>query len=98
MGTLEIETNDGSRDISAYNHLLSDDWLKQIQDVDLVICALPMTEVAEVIPKIAEADLLVVDLSGVTSNMSPLQLAGLAEYPDQFIDEKKFYRCHLLPF
>ena len=43
---------------------------------------------AEVVPKIAEADLLVVDLSGVTSNMSPLQLAGLAEYPDQFIDEK----------
>ena len=64
--------------------------------MDLVICVLPMHVAAEVVPKIVEADLLVVDLSGVTSNMSPLQLAGLAEYPDQFIDE--IYRCHLLPF
>ena len=84
--SIEIETNDGSRDISVQP--LVRDWLKQIQDVDLVICNLPMHVAAEVIPQIVEADLLVVDLSSVKSNVSPLQLAGLAEYPDQFIDDK----------
>jgi aspartate-semialdehyde dehydrogenase len=84
--SIEIETKEGVREISV--RPLIDDWVKEIQDVDLVICALPMHIAAEAITKMVDVDLLVVDLSGVKSNVTPLQVSGLAEYPDRFIEDQ----------
>ena len=86
QNTLEIETTTGDHEIDI--RPMEGSWIDDLKGIDLVICALPMSVAKDVIPNLIDADLMVVDMSSVMSDSYPLQIAGIAEYPEQFVDDQ----------